>query len=783
MLDRAPTQEEADAAAAAFAGGGTRIAFLDAFLRSDEVAARCAALGIRAGSVPAETLAAAAGSGGRTPEISAVPEKKLPQSGGYAFGTLTSKGTVDLDGLSGRVDFFVDGALVNQTFSTASNVAVGAGSGTDGSGPSAYDVVWNADLEATGPHGVAVLARRADGRGLLLDGGAYVVPEIRDLAPGTPLAGGVSTGGTPDFYRISAVGGLLSFHAVYPAAPETPTAFARAGEPLAADVATGASFASIALRADLGTTVYVEVAPGAATGTSAATVAPYYALLDSDAAVVDAYGASITLRAAPGGSSASAGSLGNGAVAALVGEGTDSDGETWYQLRANGVEGYAYSGSVHALRFDGRLDTLSVSPDDGTSARLSPRFDAETVDYGLVLDPSAHALDLSYAAREGGLADASAAVVAADGSEQAVTAGSKVTVPAGSNVIRLRVVSSDRTTVREYRIHVLRPPASDGFSSTLGAFPASYASALWLVHVLRPTWVLEPYDTGLDFAAVLAGEETKARCLVPEGQVPAAFVEPGSPVYDGTVWKAASDAAVAHFCDPRNFLSVRDLFQFERLGYTEGVQTAEGVASILAGTFFLDPVADTDGATVDYPSLFLAAGRESGASPYFLASRALQEMGSDGTPLAFGTLPGYEGYFNLFDIGAKPDPTVENGAQVNGAKFAEFGWTPDGSALSDAEKAILLPWTSRSLAVRGAALYLVSGYIGVGQDTLYLQKFDLLPAGGLYLHQYMQNLLAPVNEGRRQYLAYLRTGLLDTPFVFRIPVFSNLPDMPADEPR
>jgi hypothetical protein len=157
-------------------------------------------------------------------------------------------------------------------------------------------------------------------------------------------------------------------------------------------------------------------------------------------------------------------------------------------------------------------------------------------------------------------------------------------------------------------------------------------------------------------------------------------------------------------------------------------------------------------------------------------------MGRTGTELAHGTLPGYEGLFNFFNIGSTPDPSVENGARINGAQFARWGWLADQQQLTDAEKTLLLPWTSRSLSIRGAARYLASGYIGVGQDTQYLQKFDLIAEGGLFNHQYMQNLLAPRNEGRNQYRAYRRTGLLDTPFVFRIPVFAGMPEEPAAEP-
>jgi beta-N-acetylglucosaminidase len=447
------------------------------------------------------------------------------------------------------------------------------------------------------------------------------------------------------------------------------------------------------------------------------------------------------------------------------------------------MEGYAYSEVLHALRFEGRLDSLILSLPGVGTAHPYPEFNAETLEYGLVLDPSVESLDLSYLAREGALADVEIAVLDADGVPMTGVLGSALAIPPGRSTLRLRISSADRTSVHEYRVHVLRPPSADGFSTTLDAFPASYRSALWLLHAQRPQWSFVPFDTGIPFADFVAGESEKDRCLLPEGSVPASFIEPGSPVYDGETWKAASDAAISHFADPRNFLLQRELFQFERLSFVEGVQTAEGVASIFKGTFLEQLVQDTDGQTLDFAELFAEAGRESGVGPFFLASRAVQEMGSAGTPLGLGTLPGYEGVFNLFNIGAVPNPSVTDGQRINGAKFALYGYLADEQVLTDAEKSLLLPWTSRSLAVRGGALYIASSYIGIGQDTQYLQKFDLIASDGLFMHQYMQNLLAPRNEGRRQRLAYQRTDLLDEPFVFRIPFFTDMPEAPASEPQ
>jgi beta-N-acetylglucosaminidase len=777
VLDRVPTDEEVTDSATLLEGSGNRLFFLSGFLKKTEVVALGTTLGFTIGAIPVKALSAAAGDGTPAEPIRADATRLLPESGGYAFGRKGAEGTVDLDGRAGRVDFLLDGALTNQILATP---------GIDGirTGDSFYGIEWDASAATPGSHEVVVLARRADGRALRIDGGTYQVPVLHDMGSGEVLSGFFSESGRDDFYRTPYEGGFLAFHAAYPEAGVSLSAFDAAGEPIDASLTYGTEFYSIRFQSEPGQTVYVQATRSDATAqVSVSDVPTYYAVLDADVAVVHTYTASTTLRDAPGSASAAVGKLLKGEVVAVVGDGVDPDGDSWLKVRTNEMEGYAYSEVLHALRFDGRLDSLAISLPGVGPVHPYPEFDAETLEYGLVLDPAVEGLTLSYLVREGALADVEIAVLDDEGVPMNGLPGSVLAIPPGQSTLRLRVSSADRTSVREYLFHVLRPPSADGFSATLDAFPASYRSALWLLHSQRPQWSFVPFDTGISFAEFIAGESERDRCLLPEGSVPASFIEPGSPVYDGETWKAASDAAISHFADPRNFLLQRELFQFERLSFVEGVQTAEGVASIFKGTFFEQRVQDTDGQPLDFAELFAEAGRESGVGPLFLASRAVQEMGSAGTPLGLGTLPGYEGVFNFFNIGAVPDPSVTDGQRINGAKFALFGFLADEQILTDAEKALLLPWTSRNLAVRGGALYIASSYIGIGQDTQYLQKFDLVASDGLFMHQYMQNLLAPRNEGRRQRLAYLRTDLLDEPFVFRIPYFTDMPEVPSSEPQ
>lgn len=148
-------------------------------------------------------------------------------------------------------------------------------------------------------------------------------------------------------------------------------------------------------------------------------------------------------------------------------------------------------------------------------------------------------------------------------------------------------------------------------------------------------------------------------------------------------------------------------------------------------------------------------------SPYHLASRIRQEMGVNGSDLAKGTYPGYEGYFNFFNI----DAYAHSGrpARENGAIYAKQ------------EGSYLRPWTNPYKAILGGADFVGSSYIQREQNTLYLQKFDVTDGGnGRYSHQYMSNVNAPKDEASSLKKAYTDSGLIDTSvFTFEIPGISE----------
>lgn len=314
--------------------------------------------------------------------------------------------------------------------------------------------------------------------------------------------------------------------------------------------------------------------------------------------------------------------------------------------------------------------------------------------------------------------------------------------------------------------------AADNFESTIANFPESYKASLRALHAAHPNWVFVPQITNVNWNTFITAEMVPERSLVPrsmddayKGKQSWAY-NPATGEYfglSGYNWVQASQAAVEYYADPRNFLNEQDIFQFELLTYDETYQTEAGVEAIISGTFMSHTMMPDD--VVTYGKGICLAGKQTGVSPYMLAARMRQEQGVAGTsPLISGIYPGYEGYYNFFNIHAYGNTETE--IYVNGLSYAQENG-----------------WNTRYNSIAGGANILGANYITKGQDTLYLQKFDVDDSyNGLFSHQYMQNILGAYNEGRTAYNAYASIGIINNNFVFKIPVYQNMPATAAPKP-
>ncbi len=304
-------------------------------------------------------------------------------------------------------------------------------------------------------------------------------------------------------------------------------------------------------------------------------------------------------------------------------------------------------------------------------------------------------------------------------------------------------------------------------NTDLNAFPATYRVYIQNLLNVHPNWTFVPMNTGLEWSDVVANEMVDARNLVDINH-PLTWKSTAPKDYNmatgewviknGETWVQASESIVKFYLDPRNFINENSIFQFEQLTYNSACHNEAGVEKILNNTFMSHKVLeDGSGGGITYAQAFMQIGQQLKVSPYFLASRIRQEQGVNGTSwLISGTYPGFEGYYNYFNISA-----TGIGEQVI------------ISGLTEAKNA---GWTTRYAALYGGAQKTAENYILKGQDTFYLQKFDVDGSyNGLYWHQYMQNLLAADNESKNIRNSYTAMGALNNNFVFKIPVYNNMP--------
>ena len=292
----------------------------------------------------------------------------------------------------------------------------------------------------------------------------------------------------------------------------------------------------------------------------------------------------------------------------------------------------------------------------------------------------------------------------------------------------------------------------------VASFPESYQEGLMALKSQHPNWIFVRMDTGLDWNTVIANESEFGRNLIRASTAIDAWK---NGMYS-TTWANASPGIIKYYMDPRNFLTESGIFQFEQLTYNESYHTLAAIQAILDGTFMSGLI---EGTNVTYAGTFLSIGQTNKVSPFLLASRVRQEQGTLGTsPLISGTYPGYEGLYNYYNIGASGTSDIQ---------VIQTGL----------DKARKEGWTSRTNSLVGGSRFLVSSYVFQGQDTLYLQKFDVdNKFNGLYWHQYMQNVQAPASEAQSTYRAYQNCGVINHAFVFKIPVYNNMPSAACVKP-
>lgn len=337
-------------------------------------------------------------------------------------------------------------------------------------------------------------------------------------------------------------------------------------------------------------------------------------------------------------------------------------------------------------------------------------------------------------------------------------------------------------------------------------FPELYLDKLWKLHVAHPTWEFEAYNTGLDWDAAVAAESSGSRCLVyiasggnsatrlyrsmsVGSYTSKAGFDYDYAVRDGsdanqTGWIDATPMAVAYYMNPYTFIGDEvTIMQFEKLSWNfASIAEAEAIVeTMLAGSFmsktpnarnanyidasgnitYKDASGGTVGTSQTYANAICVAAQAKNVNPCYLTSKIIGEVGNSGSGSTTGTHGTYPGYYNYLNIGATD--SSDGTAVTNGLKKAkDYGWT------------------SPQASIAGGAEIIADSYISRGQDTPYLQKFNVTPTN-TYDHQYMTAVNGVVNTTYSTYKGYKTSGRLEDRRVFKIPVFTNMPNYSGDE--
>ncbi len=343
-------------------------------------------------------------------------------------------------------------------------------------------------------------------------------------------------------------------------------------------------------------------------------------------------------------------------------------------------------------------------------------------------------------------------------------------------------------------------------------FPEDYARPLTELHLLHPEWSFTPLliteGNPLYRWDYVIREETKDADtnLISGLDDYRAYRHPiNKESYDSGYYQA-STAAVEYFMDPRNFLNETDIFQFYDLSSAYSVGIDE-IKSVLDGTFMADTTLE-NGKT--YAEYFFDVGQALGINPVYLAVKARQEQGADGTSPVLGgkcgsllaryyengtqtsesgnkvlaPTEGYtskelialDGYYNLFNIKASGNGLFA--IYHSAMKRAQSGT----EAMADAWGSPA--WNTLWKSLYGGAYTIKTSFIDRYQNTIYLQKFnvDSRAADRNFWGQYMQNVAGALTESRTLFGAFASSGVLDGHCSFVIPVYAGMPQNACKDP-
>lgn len=321
-------------------------------------------------------------------------------------------------------------------------------------------------------------------------------------------------------------------------------------------------------------------------------------------------------------------------------------------------------------------------------------------------------------------------------------------------------------------------------------FPSTYWGALCLLKAQHPTWKFVAKDTTVDFSTAVLTESLNGRNRI--ANKPSYYYQQ----YDGVTYNAGgyyttATSVIAYYLDPRNFLNDVNVFMFEASTYNTTItdeQYINALKQTYGNRYFVQQIPDL-------PQYILNSSKALQVNPLLIATRNMNEIGqgkSNSGPYAgtlqsaltgnysfrFGLVDGnnYNNYYNFFNVGAYDSCAGDITRCAMNYAFSRGWGIPQQGAWntepSNEEKA-----AGRQESINKGTNFMKTHYIDNGQNTLYTFKFNVTPtnASSRFANQYMTNIQAPSTESSTLYNAYKNLNMLESAFIFYIPIYRNMP--------
>ena len=249
-------------------------------------------------------------------------------------------------------------------------------------------------------------------------------------------------------------------------------------------------------------------------------------------------------------------------------------------------------------------------------------------------------------------------------------------------------------------------------------------------------WNFKVLYTGLNWNTVIKEESKHGRNLIGakqksySGDWLCEDCEEKKKTYSGGNWVCVSNDAVAYMMDPRNSLYYEDVFQFLELSYDKNVTYNSNIIKSI-----------------------------------FIAGKIIQEQGTKGGAtfkMKCTEKDKTTYYYNIFNINA-------TGSNTSAIVSNALTW------------AKAKDWDTIEKCLIGGVDFIANGYITIGQDTMYFEKFDVI-ADTYYTHQYAQDVMYAQNQGEKLRRILEGIDATEYEYTFVIPLYENMPASACKRP-